>query len=226
MQLTVKEASKLLNLSESAVYRLIRKKEIPAFQVGKSFLFNRVELLEWSIQHNYTVSPEVLASSPENMPTLAEALTRGGICYDVYGADKQAVLTAIVGAISCPQELDKEALLAALIAREMLSSTAIGNGIAIPHVRNPIVFNIEEPLIVLTFLKTPVDFGALDARPVDTLFIMISTTVRVHLHLLARLSFLLHNPAVQNALARHRPLTEIIDVIRTGESALPTGGRS
>ncbi|MDD5674050.1 MAG: PTS sugar transporter subunit IIA [Chitinivibrionales bacterium] len=223
MQLTVKEASRLLKLSESAVYRLIRKKEIPAYPVGKSYLFNRVELFEWAIAKNITVSPEVMgALSDATMipPTLGDALAEGGVYFGLDGGDKQSVLKAVVEAIQGPQGLDKEALLAALMARELLASTAIGNGIAIPHVRNPVVLNIEKPLVVLSFLKTPVDFSALDGRPVDTLFTLISTTVRVHLHLLARLSFLLHNSAVQSALAGRGQAGEIIKTVRTAENTL------
>jgi PTS system nitrogen regulatory IIA component len=224
MQLTVKEASKLLKLSEKEIYRLIRKDEIPAFPVSKSYLFNRVELLEWAIEHNITISPEIisaLSQSTQALPEISSALLEGGIYYDVKGVSKQEVLRETVSVLSIAQPLDKETLLTALIAREMLSSTAIGNGIAIPHVRNPIILKISQPLIVLSFLKTPIDFGALDGQPVTTLFMLISTTVRVHLHLLALLSYLLHNPALQQALKARVTKNEIINIIKISEQALP-----
>ena len=70
------------------------------------------------------------------------------------------------------------------MARESLGSTGIGDGIAIPHVRNPIVMHIPRPTITLCFLEHPIDFGALDGQPVHTLFTIVSPTVRAHLHLL------------------------------------------
>ena len=57
-----------------------------------------------------------------------------------------------------------------------LRYTGVGDGIAIPHVRNPIVLHVNKPLITLCFLDTPVDFGALDGLPVDmrTTVILVS----------------------------------------------------
>src|SRR5438034_985186 len=62
--------------------------------------------------------------------------------------------------------------------REALQSTGVGDGIAIPHVRNPIVLHVSRPMITLCFLERPIDFGALDGKPVHVLFSLISPTVR------------------------------------------------
>ena len=83
---------------------------------------------------------------------------------------------------------------AAILAREALGSTGIGDGIAIPRVRNPIVLHLSRPIVTLCFLERPVDFGALDGQPVTTLFTLISPTVRAHLHLLSRLSYNMQLP--------------------------------
>ena len=82
-----------------------------------------------------------------------------------------------------PEEVDSEFLYQVLLAREALGSTGMGDGIAIPHVRNPIVLHLSRPMVTLCFLETPIDFGSLDGKPVTTLFTLISPTVRAHLHL-------------------------------------------
>ena len=97
-----------------------------------------------------------------------------------------------------------------LLAREALGSTAIGDGIAVPHVRNPVILHLDRPMITLCFLERPVEFGALDGQPVDTLFTLISPTVRAHLHLLSRLSFVLRNPAFQGTVLRQAAREEIL----------------
>ena len=56
-----------------------------------------------------------------------------------------------------------------LEAREAMGSTGIGDGIAIPHARYPVVLHLDKPLVSLCFLEQPIDFGALDARPVQAL---------------------------------------------------------
>ena len=65
--------------------------------------------------------------------------------------------------------LEAEAIFSGLINRERLGSTAIGEGVAIPHCR---LANCDEALGYLIKLDTPVDFDAIDNQPVDLLFIL------------------------------------------------------
>src|SRR5216683_918619 len=78
----------------------------------------------------------------------------------------------------------------------------VGDGVAIPHVRNPIVLHVSRPAVTLAFLSQPVDFGALDGKPVHVLFSIISPTNRAHLQLLSRLSFVLHDGKLRKTVAR------------------------
>ena len=141
-----------------------------------------------------SVSPEIFAE-PEGSEippsSLSEALFAGGVHYRISGTDKASVLHATVEMMKLPEEVDREFLCRVLVAREALGSTGIGEGIAIPHVRNPIVLHLSRPMVTLCFLEHPVDFGALDGQPVTTLFTLISPTVRAHLYLLSRLGFAL-----------------------------------
>lgn len=63
----------------------------------------------------------------------------------------------VVEAMRLPEAVDREQLLQVLLAREALASTAIGDGVAIPHVRNPIVLHVARPAITLCLLERPVD---------------------------------------------------------------------
>jgi len=106
------------------------------------------------------------------------------------------------------------------LAREALGSTGIGDGIAIPHPRNPIVLDVEQPHLSLLFLENPVDFDALDKMPVHALFTIISPTVRIHLHLLSRIAYMLHNANFREKLKRHSPADQIIADIKGIEGRL------
>ena len=130
------------------------------------------------------------------------------------GADKPAVLRSVVEMLRLPDKVDREFLLQVLLAREALESTAIGDGIAIPHVRNPIVLHVPQPTMTLCFLEKPVDFGALDGRPVHTLFTFISPTVKAHLHLLSRLAFALRNPDFKALIVQQAGRDEILAAAR------------
>jgi nitrogen PTS system EIIA component len=220
MQLTVRDVSQLLNVPERRVYGWIKEGAIPAQRVNEQYRFHRAELLEWATQRGVEVSGDLFLTAEEGpMPSLTDALLAGGIVHRLQGADKAAVLRATVEAMQVP-EADREPLLGVLLAREAMGSTAIGDGIAIPHVRNPIVLHVARPTVMLSFLEQPVDFGAPDGRPVYCLFTMVSPAVRIHLHLLSRLAFALHDDAFQGVLRRRGQRDEILAELRRIEATL------
>jgi PTS system nitrogen regulatory IIA component len=109
-----------------------------------------------------------------------------------------------------------------LLAREAIGSTGVGDGIALPHPRNPIVLSIGKPLVSLSFLENPIDFDAIDDKPVYVFFLLISPTVRMHLHILSRIAFTSQNPAVKELLAAKAPASEILAAVQAAENALST----
>lgn len=223
MKLTVHDAAHLLSVSEKTIYRWIKQGVLPAYQISDQYRFNRAELLEWATSRKINVSPEIF-SEPEGgetpPPSVLEALKSGGIHYRIAGATKGCVLRSVVDAMRLPEEVNREFLYQVLLAREALGSTGVGDGIAIPHVRNPIVLHLSRPIVTLCFLETPIDFGALDGKPVTTLFTLISPTVRAHLHLLSRLGFALHDAAFKDTILRQAGRDEILASLEQIEKAL------
>jgi nitrogen PTS system EIIA component len=208
MKLMVRDAATLLNVSEKTIYRWITQGRLPVHRISGQYRFNRNELLEWASAHRVPLSAGILTEEhPQDLPGLADALQIGGVFYRVCGNDKASVLSEIVSMLPLPEEVDRAFLLEVLMARESLGSTGIGNGVAIPHVRNPIVLHIPKPMIALFFLEKPVEFAAIDGKPVHTLFTIVSPTIRGHLHLLARLSFALQQHDFKNTIA-HQPLRD------------------
>src|SRR5207302_5968387 len=151
-----------------------------------------------------------LEADPETVPCLAEALEVGGIHFQLPDTNKEQALRALVQVLPLPDGVDRELLLRLFLAREASASTAVGDGIAIPHVRNPIVLHVARPAITLAFLSQGIDFGALDGKPVHVLFSIISPTHRSHLQLISRLSFALHDGKLRKTLARQAPREEIL----------------
>jgi len=224
MQLTVRNVSALLNVSEKTVYRWVSRGTLPAYRVNDQYRFNRAELLEWATSRRMNVSVELFAepeSSSTPVPNLAEALQTGGVEYRVEGKDKEAVLRSIVQLLRLPEEVDREFLFRVLLAREALQTTAIGEGIAIPHVRNPVVLHVTRPTMTLSFLERPVEFGALDGKRVVALFTLISPTVRAHLRMLSRLAFALSDKRFKQAVLRQAAREEIFSEARRIERILP-----
>lgn len=223
MQLSIRDLTKLLDVTESTVTRWIKQRGLPAQQIGGQYRVNRAELLEWATANQFRVSLELfdhLEADAETAPCLVEALEIGGIHYGLPDTDKDRALRALVQVLPLPDGVDRELLLRLFLAREASASTAIGNGIAIPHVRNPIVLHVSRPAITLAFLERPVDFGALDGLPVHVLFSIISPTNRSHLQLLSRLSFALHDGKFREAVVRQAPREEIVREVRRVEAGI------
>src|SRR6266478_7594762 len=223
MKLTVRDAAQLLNVTEKTIYRWVKQGVISAYQINDQYRFNRAELLEWATSRKIAVSPQIFAE-PEGgdapPPSLSEALGAGGIYYRIGGNDKTSALRAVVDTMKLPEEVDREFLYQVLLAREALGSTGLGEGIAIPHVRNPIVLHLARPLVTLCFLERPVDFGAIDGQPVTTLFTLISPTVRAHLHLLSRLGYALRDPDFKKAILGQASRDEILEALRRVEISM------
>lgn len=95
-----------------------------------------------------------------------------------------------------------------LLARERLGSTALGDGIAIPHCR---LSNCDEAIVVLMTLDAPVDFDAADGKPVDILFMLLvpEEATQEHLDILAGLAGLLDNSDFRDSLRDARTNEEL-----------------
>jgi PTS system nitrogen regulatory IIA component len=224
LQLTVRDVSKFLNVSEATVTRWIKQRGLPAQHVAGQYRFNRAELLEWATANQIKVSLELfdhLEMEDEAIPSLAEALEAGGIFYHVADTNKDRALRALVQVLPLPDGIDRELVLRLFLAREASATTAIGGGIALPHVRNPIVLHVARPMVTLCFLERPVDFGALDGQPVQVFFSLICPTMRSHLQMLARLSFALHDAKFREIVMRQGQREEILREARRVEAALP-----
>jgi SulP family sulfate permease len=74
-----------------------------------------------------------------------------------------------------------------MLEREALAPTALGTGLAFPHPRNPLAGQ-RAPLLFVAYLKTPVDWGAPDGKPVTTVFFLAATSLEGHLRALSALT--------------------------------------
>lgn len=203
MRLTLREAASYLQVDEATVRQWIKKRGLPAHRLDERLHLNAVELWQWATENGITVSRRLLddaRNAPDDVPRLSTLLEAGGIHRDVGGEDKGGVLRAVVEGLPLPDDLDREFVISVLEAREAMGSTGVGDGIAIPHARNPIVLHVEQPFLALCLLRHPVDFDALDGVPVHALFVVISPSVPAHLRILSRLGLVLRDAGLRQLL--------------------------
>lgn len=223
MQLTARDVARLFSVTESTIEQWVRKRGLPARKILSQYRFNPVDLLEWATEHQAEVDHSLFSQkelSEADARGLSEALENGGIFHELGGHDREGALSAFVNKLRLPNETDRGLLLELLKSRELCGSTAIGDGIAVPHVRNPIVLHVSAPMVALGYLSQPVDFAAPDGKPVSVLFTLICPTVRCHLRMLTRLSSALRDPQFQAAVQRHAPDAEILKEARRLDSAI------
>lgn len=212
MKLTVTQVACALDLPKGKIERWIRQGRIPLARRDNICTFDRQTLQRWASQHGLSFNSESRRDEEcprPNAISLAAALDKGGVYYDVGGTGPAEVFATLVDQMACIPGKDKALLVEKLEEREALASTGIGKGIAIPHPRDPESLGLPTPAVAACFLSTPVDFQALDGRPVSILFVLLSPAVSVHLQLLSRLSFCLRQEAFV-AFLQKRPAPDAL----------------
>ena len=198
MKRSLKTVADALELPLTTVERWIRQGRIPIQRDGSEAVFSPAALERWAGAHHLPFSlggGQADDETPEMLDSLVPAMKRGNVCYGVAGADVPSILHAVVACVDfLPPEI-REELYEKLMERERMASTGIGNGIAIPHPRDPLSSPPDSPIITTCFAEKPVPYSAIDDQPVSILFLLISPTIKHHLHLLSRLSYCIRDGA-------------------------------
>lgn len=189
MELNSTEVAKLLNLPEKEVREWARAGKLPHLDLQERLRFNRQAILEWALARGHPLNLGTEEVGPDGLPPLTELFAPDRFHYDVPGRTFAEVLRSALDVFQLPPEADKELIYDLLVSRERLMTTALGDGLAVPHLRVPVVVNVAEPILGIFFTREPIDMGALDGKPVHTLFLLLSLAPKQHLELLARLAF-------------------------------------
>ncbi|MFZ5515473.1 MAG: PTS sugar transporter subunit IIA [Candidatus Zhuqueibacterota bacterium] len=218
MDLKIKDVVELLQVSEKTVYRWIKEKKIPCYRIHHQYRFNKLEINEWILSNKIEMSSNLIdLSQAKRQTNFTDLLVKGGVHFDIQGKTVAEVLHNAIKRIPDPEAIGSEEILNALLNREKLMTTAIGHGIAIPHPRNPIIAAVEDASISICFLQEPVDFGALDGKPVHTLLVLLTNSPRRHLEVLAEISYMCQLEEFREMLIRRVPKMELLDFVREKE---------
>jgi PTS system nitrogen regulatory IIA component len=220
MELNSNQVSELLGVPEPEVRDWAHAGKLPHLDAQGRLRFNRQAILEWALARGHALNLGVEEMEPAGLPPITELFAPENFHYDVPGHTFAEVLGAALDAFALPPEADKELIYDLLVSREKLMTTAIGDGLAIPHLRVPVVVNVPRPALGIFFTRARIDMGALDQKPVHTLFLLLSLTPKQHLELLARLAFFFRQPEFVALLSqREKPETIVAWIQR----AVPNG---
>jgi PTS system nitrogen regulatory IIA component len=226
--LTIQEVARMLGTEVRRVERMAQRGEIPCQKIGGRFRFNRAEITEWLQQRVGGMSDEHLAQvdagmteqrqTPEDERIIAPLLRIEAVTTNLGSRTKDSTLRELVvlaektGLVLNPQELVE-----AVLHREELHSTAMENGIAIPHPRRPLPYAIAEPILAVARTTGGIAFGAPDGRLTDLFFLTASQDDRHHLHILARLCRMLYEEEFVASLREAETPQDMIELMKTRE---------
>ncbi len=148
---------------------------------------------------------------------ITEFLDKRGIKMDMQTSEKEDILKELVDLLAEVKDIgDKKNILKALIDRENLGSTGIGQGIAIPHGKTD---KVKEIVAVLGISKKGVNFDALDGEQVYLFFLLVAPKENPgpHLKALAQISRLLRDSFFCELIKRCQTPEEVYDLIRKEE---------
>ncbi|MDR2631924.1 MAG: PTS sugar transporter subunit IIA [Spirochaetaceae bacterium] len=194
--LTIEEVARYLRVSERTVYDWAQKGEIPAGKIGTVWRFKKTEIEKWV---NDRLSTNKL-TPPFNSIHIATVISPDRIIFLNYATKKEALLALADNLANAPQVKNRQELAQEILKREELMSTAMGRGIAIPHVR---LSSVTDLVVSVGISQTDIiDFQTLDDEPVRLIF-MIAAAYNQHAYYLQTLSFFsarLKNQELRNAL--------------------------
>jgi len=207
--LTIDEVARYLRVSERTVYEWAQKGEIPAGKIGTVWRFKKSDLEKWV---NDRLSVNKL-SPQSGIIQLETIISPDRIIFLNHSSKRDALLALVENISTSPQIKNKQELAQEILKRENLMSTAIGQSIAIPHIR---LSSVTDLVVSVGISQTDIlDFQTLDDEPVRLLF-MIAAAYNQHAYYLQALSFFslrLKNRKLRNSLLSSKTPEEVYTIL-------------
>ncbi len=146
---------------------------------------------------------------------LSDLIPGNGVTVELGASSRKQVLQSISELAAATTGLNARVIFDAVLQRERLGSTGVGQGVAIPHARLPGIDRVQG---VFVRLRAPVDFESIDGRPADLIFLLLAPegSGAEHLKALARVSRLFRREDIRQRL-RAAPDADAILAVLAGE---------
>ena len=149
---------------------------------------------------------------------IMDFLNKKAISVKIKSTNKEGVIRELVDLLAGATGIkNKEDLIKAVLAREALGSTGIGQGVGIPHAKSQVV---KELVAAFGLSRSGVNFDSLDGEPVHIFFLLIAPeeSAGPHLKALARISRMLKDKYFRDLLKKAKDENEILRIIQEEDS--------
>jgi PTS system nitrogen regulatory IIA component len=210
--LTIEEVARYLRVSERTVYDWAQRGDIPAGKIGTVWRFKKAEIETWV---NDKLSTSKLIPQFGSVQ-VESVVSPDRILFLDYSTKRDVLLTLADNLANAPQVKNRKELSKEILRREDLMSTAIGRGIAIPHVR---LASVTDLVVSVGISRNDIlGFQPLDDEPVRLVF-MIAAAYNQHAYYLQTLAFFsarLKNRNLKDALLAAQEPREAYSLLTTG----------
>lgn len=145
---------------------------------------------------------------------IMDFLNENAVMADLKATDKEGVIRELVGVLAGATDIkNRDDLVKAVLARESLGSTGIGQGIGIPHAKS---HNVKELVAAFGLSKKGVNFDSLDGEPAYIFFLLVAPdeSAGPHLKALARISRMLKDKYFRELLKKAKDEKEVLKIIQ------------
>jgi len=151
---------------------------------------------------------------------LCDFVVADAIVPDLQAGSKDAAIRAMVASLTKSGSIkaqDEEGIVNAILKREELGSTGIGNGVAVPHTKHP---TVDKLIATVALAHAGVDFSSLDGEPVYILFLLVSPPDRPgdHLRALESISRHLRNQSFCKFLRQSTTREAVVDLLKEADN--------
>lgn len=202
--LTLAEVAEYLKLSDKTILKMIKNQEIPCAKIANQWRFSKPALNDW-LTSKMEVIPQndlsrLIEKEYDSVP-LSRLMDQENIILPLKARTQEEVIRELAErAYESRLISEKEIFIKKLLEREELTSTSIGSGIAIPHIRKASAEVVKEAKIIIGVSEQGIDFASFDGEPTNLFFLLISDSEVVHLRILSKLSSILRNEEAVKAL--------------------------
>jgi PTS system nitrogen regulatory IIA component len=207
------EAARFLRVAEGTLERWVRQGLIRSIdRYGHEF--DRGELERWARDRGMQFDADPALRPGKKEAALVGAIERGAVTTGAAARSAMDAIQVAIDSLSQLAPLLRARLLDEVVERERMASTALGEGIAVPHPREPLGGALEQPLISLVVLDTPLDWAAPDGELVHTVALLASPTADAHLEILSQIGRAVRLPEVVRLLRSRLEKPALIDALR------------